>query len=230
MELHIDKIIKVFVFSNQPLFREGICNLLHSKPDIEVMGDTNITNTTILLSIQLMPPEVVIVDLDYHDNSGLELARRLKHLLPDVRIIALKSCFNDGDLVEALKVKLSAYLSKNISGDNLLNVVRRVACQGDIIDANLVSRPGVIKNIISELRELSNNEESINPLSPLRRRETEVISYVSQGYSNKEIAATLGISQQTVKTYVASIMTKLYAKDRTEAAVKAIRNHWIVHS
>jgi DNA-binding NarL/FixJ family response regulator len=175
-----------------------------------------------------MPPEVVIVDLDYHDNSGLELARRLKHLLPDVRIIALKSCFNDGDLVEALKVKLSAYLSKNINGDDLLNMIRRVASQGDCIDINIISRPEVAEKLVNELRELSSDEEIINVSSPLGRRETEVISYVSQGYSNKEIAAKLGISQQTVKTHVASIMTKLEAKDRTEAAVRAIKNDWIM--
>jgi len=220
--------IKVFIFSEQPLFREGIRNWLSSKPDIEIMGDTNVTNITMLLSIKLMPPDVAIVDIDNPVNSGLELARRLVNLLPDIRIIALKSSSNDDDLVEALKVKLSAYLSKDINGDDLLRIIRSVAKGEDLMDNGIVSRSGVVKKVISELRELSNNEESIIVSSPLRRRETEVISYVSQGYSNKEIAAALGISQQTVKTHVASIMTKLEAKDRTEAAVKAIKNHWIV--
>jgi DNA-binding NarL/FixJ family response regulator len=104
-----------------------------------------------------------------------------------------------------------------------------VARQGNIIDANLIIIPRMNNYIISELRELYNNEEIINPSSPFRRRETEAISYISQGYSNKEIAASLGISQQTVKTYVTSTMTKLDAKDRTEAAVKAIKNNWGVH-
>jgi DNA-binding NarL/FixJ family response regulator len=229
MELTTDNKIKVFLFSEQPLFREGIRNWLSSKPDIEVMGDTNVTNTTILLSIQLMPPEVVIIDVDYPNNSGLDLARRLKHLLPDVKVIALRSSFNDNDLVEALKVEIAAYLSRDISGDDLLDIVRRVAQHEDLVDENLISRPGIAKKIIGELRELSGDEEIINRSSPLRRRETEVISYVSQGYSNKEIAAELGISQETVKTHVSSIMTKLDAKDRTEAAVKAIKNNWIAN-
>jgi two-component system response regulator DegU len=229
MKLASDEKITVFIFSEQPLFREGIRNWLSSKPDIEVMGDTNVTNITILLSIQLMPPEVVIVDIDNPSNGGLDLARRLIHLLPDVKVIAIRSAYNDGDLVEALKVKLSAYLSKDISGDDLLNIIRRVALREDLICENLISSPGVVKKVISELRELSGDEEIINVSSPLRRRETEVISYVSQGYSNKEIAAELGISQQTVKTHVSSIMTKLEAKDRTEAAVKAIKNNWIAN-
>jgi DNA-binding NarL/FixJ family response regulator len=194
---------------------------------MEIMGDTNVTNTTILLSIQLMPPEVVIIDVDNPDNSGLELARRLKHLLPDVKLIALRSSFNDNDLVEALKVKLSAYLNKDISGDELLNIIRCVANKEDYIDENLISRPGVVRKVISELRELSGYEEIIDVSSPLRRRETEVISYVARGYSNKEIGAELGISQETVKTHIASIMTKLDAKDRTEAAVKAIKHNWV---
>ena len=229
MKPRIDEKIKVFIFSEQPLFRDGIKNWLSSKPDIEVIGDANVTNTTILLSIQLMPPEVVIIDIDNPANSGLDLARRLIHLLPDVKVIALRSTSNDIDLTEALKVKLSAYLSKNVSGDNLLNIVRRVAHQGDFIDTNLITRPGVIKNIIRELQELSDDDEIQNPLSPLRRRETQVISYISKGYSNKEIGAILGISQQTVKTHVSSIMTKLEAKDRAEAAVKAVTHNWIVN-
>ena len=229
MKLPSDKKIEVFIFSEQPLFREGIRNWLSSKPDIEVMGDTNVTNIAILLSIQLMPPDVVIVDIDNPANDGLHLARRLKHLLPDVRVIALRSGFGDGDFVEALKVKLSACLSKDINGDDLLNIIRRVAHHEDLIDENLISRPGVVKKVISELRELSGDEEITNLSSPLRRRETEVIGYVAQGYSNKEIAAKLGISQQTVKTHVSSIMNKLAAKDRTEAAVKAIKSDWIAN-
>ena len=228
MTLTIDKKIKVFVFSEQPLFREGIRNWLSSKPDIEIMGDTRVKNTTILLSIQLMPPDLVIVDVDYPDNSGLDLARRLKHLLPDVKIIALRSGFDDDNLIEALKVKFSAYLNKAISGDDLLRIIRRLAYQGGIITENIINRPDLVKRVIGEFRELSSDEEIIDAPSPLRHRETEVISYVSQGYSNKEIAAKLGISHQTVKTHVSSIMTKLDAKDRTEAAVKAIKNDWIV--
>lgn len=229
MQSQIGERVKVFIISEQPLFREGIRNWLSSRPDIEVMGDTGLKNTTILLSLQLMPPDVVVVDTDYPDDSGLDLCRRLLNLLPEVRVIALRAGFNDCDLVEALKVKLSAYLSKDINGDDLLCIIKRVARQEDFIDENLISRPGVIKRVISELRELSVDEETINILSPLRRRETEVISHVADGFSNKEIAAKLGISQQTVKSHVASIMTKLDAKDRTEAAVKAVKNGWIAN-
>jgi DNA-binding NarL/FixJ family response regulator len=227
MNFTVTEKTKVFVFSEQPLFREGIRNWLSSKPDIEIMGDTNVTNTTMLLSIQLMPPDVVIIDVDYPDSSGLDLARRLKHLLPNVKIIALKSSYEDNDLVEALKVKLSAYLDKSISGDELLNIIRRVANQESCIDENLISRPGVVKQVIGELQELSGYKEIIDVSSPLRRRETEVMSYVARGYSNKEIGAEMGISQETVKTHVASVMTKLDAKDRTEAVVKAIKHNWV---
>ena len=229
MKSQIVERVKVFIISEQPLYREGIRNWLASKPDIEVMGETSIKNTAILLSLQLIPPDVVIVDTDYPDSSGLDLCRRLLNSLPEVRIIALRAGFNDCDLVEALKVKLSAYLNKDINGDDLLQIIRRVAQREDFVDENLISRPGVIKRVISELRELSRDEEPINISSPLRRRETEVISQVAEGFSNKEIAARLGISQQTVKSHVASIMTKLDAKDRTEAAVKAVKNGWIAN-
>ena len=78
MGLATDNRIKLFIFSNQHLFREGVKSWLSQKPDMEVMGDTNVTNTAILLSLQLMPPEVVILDIDCPDKSSLGLAHRLK--------------------------------------------------------------------------------------------------------------------------------------------------------
>ena len=220
---------KVFIFADQPLFREGIRNRLLSEPDIEVIGDSNISNQTILLSLQLVPPEVTIVDIDYQVDSGLSLCRRLLHLLPDVKIIALGADHDDATLVEILKVKLAAYLSRNISGEDLLDIIGRVANHEESIYTNLEGRPGVIKKVIGELREASGDEQIIDISSPLRRRETEVISYVAEGYSNKEIAIELGISEQTVKSHVSSIMTKLDAKGRTEAAVIAVKKGWIAN-
>ncbi len=224
MQFIMHKKTKVFIFSNQPLFREGIRNWFSSQLDMEVLGDTEITNTTILLNLELVPPDVAIVDIDTPGRGGLELARRLLHLIPSVRIVALRSDSSDSDFVEALKVKLSAYVSKNISGDDLISIVRRVAYHEDFMSKSLISRPEIAKEVISQLRELSDNKEINRVSSPLGQRETEVISHVARGCSNKEIAVRLGISQQTVKSHLASVMSKLDARDRAEAAVTALKS------
>jgi two-component system nitrate/nitrite response regulator NarL len=224
MKFAMDKKIKVFIFSDQPLFRDGIRNWLSSHTDIEVLGDTSVTNTTIFLNLELMPPEVAIVDIDGPSKGGLELTHRLRHLIPDVGIIALSSDSSDSDFVEALKLKLAAYLSKSIGGDDLLSIIRRVAYHEDLMSTSLVDRPGVAKEIISKLQEIYDHTAIKMVSSPLGKRETEVVSHVARGCSNKEIALKLGISQQTVKSHLASVMSKLDASDRAEAAVIAVKN------
>ncbi len=213
--------IKVCTFSQQPLFQEGVLNALSGTEDIQIIGQAKVTDQALI--IEVMPPDVVIVDIDTLPDSSLSLAYRLKQRLPSVGIIMLTSSPSDDQLFQALENQVAAYLSKEISGDYLTGMVRRVARGEYPINESLSSRPEIAGKILNQFQELSGKAETETLIAPLTTRETEVLNYVAQGYSNKQIAAKLDISEQTIKNHVASIMMKLNANARTQAVVIAVQ-------
>jgi DNA-binding NarL/FixJ family response regulator len=131
---------------------------------------------------------------------------------------------DDDQLFQAIKSGAIAFLSKDVSADSLLNILRRVG-QGEYpINDSLLTRPGAAKKVLELFHDLSLLGTEVNKLiTPLSRRETEILKYVAEGFSNKRIGFTLGVGEQTVKNHVTSIMRKLNANDRTHAVVLAMR-------
>jgi len=213
--------IKVCTFSQQPLFQEGLLNAFSGTEDIQVIGQTKVTDQTLI--VEVMPPDVVIIDTDNAPDSSLSLAYRLKQRLPSVGIIMLTTNPSDAQLFQAIENRVAAYLSKEIIGAQLADMVRRVAHGEYPINESLSSRPELAGKILSQFQELSGKPETETLIAPLTTRETEVLNYVAQGYSNKQIAAKLDISEQTIKNHVASIMIKLNANARTQAVVIAVQ-------
>ena len=213
--------IKVCTFSQQPLFQEGILKALSGTEEIQVIGQAKVTDQALI--VEVMPPDVVIIDTDNAPDSSLSLAYRLKQRLPSVGIIMLTSNPNDAQLFQAIENRVAAYQSKEILGDQLADMVRRVVRGEYPINESLSSRPELAGKILSQFQELSGKPETEPLIAPLTTRETEVLNYVAQGYSNKQIAAKLDISEQTIKNHVASIMIKLNANARTQAVVIAVQ-------
>ena len=214
--------IKIWIFSQQPLFRQGIRNTFSETKDIEIAGEGKVTDK-MSLTIEVMPPDVAIVDIDAAPDSGLNLANRIKQVTPSTAVVVLASSINDEQLFEAIRSQASAYLTKDISSDELTDMVRRVAQGEHPINDSLNSRPKVAVHILNKFQSLSQQQEVESLISPLTSRETEIVNYMSQGYANKQIAAKLKISEQTIKNHVTSILSKLDANARTEAVVKAIK-------
>jgi len=213
--------IKICTFSQQPLFQEGILHTFSSMEDMQIIGQAKVTDQALI--IEVMPPDVAIVDIDAPSDSGLSLAQRLRQRLPSVGIIVLTSSPSDDQLFQALETQVAAYLSKEVNADQLADIVRRVAGGEYPIHECLSNHPGVAGRMLSQFQELSGKTEVETLISPLTTRETEVLNYVAQGYSNKQIAAKLDISEQTIKNHVASIMLKLHANARTQAVVIAVQ-------
>ena len=213
--------IKVFTFSQQPLFQEGIRQELSRMGDVQLIGQAKVTDKTLV--IEVMPPDVVIVDIDAPSDSGLSLAYRLRQLIPSVGVITFTSFPSAEQLFQALEMQVAAYLSKEISGDYLADTVRRVVRGEHPIHENLSRQPEVAGRILRQFQELSGKTEVETLVSTLTARETEVLNHIAQGYSNKQIAAKLTISEQTAKNHVASIMLKLNANARTQAVVIAVQ-------
>ena len=214
--------IKVWIFSQQPLFRQGIRDSFSNTKDIEIAGEARLTDKMSQI-IEVMPPDIAIVDIDFTFDSGLSLANRIKQATPSTAVILLASSINDKQLFEAIRSRASAYLSKDISSEELINAVRSVANGEHPINDSLNSRPKVAAHILNQFQELYQQQEVKSLISPLTSRETEVVEYMAQGYANKQIAAKLEISEQTIKNHVTSILAKLDANARTEAVVKAMK-------
>jgi two-component system NarL family response regulator len=213
--------IKVFTYSQQPLFQEGIRQTLFKMGDVQIMGQSKVTDKTLV--IEVMPPDVVILDIDAPSDSGLGLALRLKQLIPNLGVITLTSFPSDDQLFQALETQVSAYLSKEISDEQLASMVRRVAIGENPIQEILSKQPKVAGKILRQFQKLSGKTEVETLVPTLTSRETEILNHIAQGFSNKQIAAKLSISEQTTKNHVASIMLKLNANARTQAVVIAVQ-------
>jgi len=214
--------IRVIIVSQQSLFRQGIEHSLASIEDIEISGAAEV-NDEVLSAIDTLPPDVALMDIDGPSDSGLTLARRIKQRSPNIAVVVLTSNPSDAQLFQALKAQAVAYLNKEITADQLVDIVRRVAHGEHPINESLTTRPKVAEQVLHQFQELYWRSEAEGLISPLTPREKEILDYIAQGYLNKEIAIELGISEQTIKNHVTSILRKLNANARTEAVVIAIK-------
>ena len=214
--------IRAFIVSQQILFRQGVELVLSSMEGIEISGAADFNNG-IAFTVDELPPDVAIVDIDAPSDSGLALARSIKQRLPSVGIVVLTSNPNEAQLFQALNAHAAAYLNKEITADHLVDAIRRVARGEHPINESLTARPKLAERVLQQFQELSWRSETEGFIAPLTPREMEILNYVAQGYLNKQIAVELDISEQTIKNHVTSILRKLNANARTEAVVVGIK-------
>ena len=214
--------MQVLIISQQSLFQQGIEHALSSRKEIEISSVPEV-NSEVLSSIDTSPPDVVLLDIDGPADNGLESARKLKQRSPTIGVVVLTTSPNDAQLFQALKAQAMAYLGKSITADQLVDTVKRVASGEHPINESLVTRPKVAEQVLQQFQELYWRDQAEAIISPITPRETEILNYIARGYLNKQIAAELGISEQTIKNHVTSILRKLNANARTEAVVVAIK-------
>ncbi len=214
--------IQVFIISQQSLFLQAVEQTLSDTEDIILLGSTG-AHDDVLRAIDNLPPDVALLDLDGLQEVGLELTRKLKQRSPNIGVIILTSNPDDNQLFLVLKAQAVAYLSKEVTGQQLVSIIRRVAHGEHPINESLTARPKLAEHVLQQFQELSLQRETEAFISPLTPREIEILRYIAQGFLNKQIAAELGISEQTIKNHVTSILRKLNANARTEAVVVAIK-------
>lgn len=213
---------KVFIIDQQPLFRQGIHASLSHMPDIEVLGEANV-DEEVLSTIETSPPDVVLLGVNATPLNGLKLCRAIKRRLPSVATIILTPQLEDKQLFQAIKAQASAYLSRDVNVNDLAQAIKRCAQGEHPINESLADRPKVAEQILQQFQELSREKEAATFISPLTPRETQILDYMAQGYLNKQIAAVLNVSEQTIKNHITSILRKLNANARTHAVVIAIK-------
>ena len=178
--------IQVLIVSQQVLFRQGIERSLSGIEDIKISGTTGV-NAEVLSAIDIMPPDVVLVDIDAPSDSGLQLVHKLKQRLPNIGVVALTSSLDDTLPFQALKAQASAYLSKEVTVDELVDTIRRVAHGEYPINESLGAKPKLAEQVLLQFQEPSWQSEAEGFIAPLTPREKEVLKCISQGYANKQI-------------------------------------------
>lgn len=226
--------VKLLIVDDHPLFRQGVRSALSSYGDIDVVADASSGELALEWLAAAPPnrePTVALVDLNLPGMSGLELTRQLRHQYPSLGVVILSIHEGDEHAFNALQAGAADYRSKDVNPKELSDVVRRVA-RGEYVINDVVEKPKVASRLLSQFRSLpqdySSSPETEFPLfQPLSDREIEVLERIAAGGSNKEIADTLGISTQTVKNHISSILRKLSLNDRTQAVLYALRRGWI---
>lgn len=221
--------IRVIVIDEQPLFRAGIRATLESTGDCQIVGESTDTFDVLELA-RVHNPDVALIDTGLLASDPLEIARQARHLVPRMAIIMLTPSEDEERLFQSIKVGAAAYYTRNITPVDLIDAVRKVSNGEYLIQDDVLTKPQLASRVLKSFRELTVEEEESEAkdlYSPLSSREVEILDYIARGNSNKEIAKSLKISDQTVKNHITSILKKLSVNDRTAAVVHALRHGWI---
>jgi DNA-binding NarL/FixJ family response regulator len=221
--------IRVIIIDEQPLFREGVRSTLEQMGDCLIVGES--TDAADVLEIaRTCNPDVALIDAGLTASDPLEIARQMRHVAPRMAIIILTPSEDEERLFQSIKVGAAAYSTRNITPAELVETVRKVSHGEYLIRDDVLSKPQLASRVLKSFRELTVEEEegeTKDLYSPLSTREVEILDYIARGNSNKEIAKSLKISDQTVKNHITSILKKLSVNDRTAAVVHALRHGWI---
>ena len=221
----MEKII-VLIVDKQAFFRAGMRQALSQQPDFELLDCA--PGEDALGLIEANPPSVVLLDIDFPSLSGLELCRKIVRHYPGTRVIMLTPNPNDEQLFEVIKTGAVAYLDKNTTAEELNETIRQAHRGQYPINDSLTARPKVAEHVIKQFQAIVSMGKGMETVAaPLTSRETQILSYIAEGNSNKQIARILEISEQTIKNHVSAILRKLNANDRAHAVVLAIRYGWI---
>jgi DNA-binding NarL/FixJ family response regulator len=212
------KKIRVLLADDHALFREGIRSLLEDQNDIEIVGEAEDGLEVVKLSRQLTPT-VILMDINMPVMDGVEATRTILSENDSVGIIILTMYPQDEHVFEALRAGAKAYLLKDTRSRKLLEVIRSVHRGQAVIDPEMTNR------LLDEFRRVTNRkEQKPQKVQSLTDQEQRILTLVADGASNKDIAAELDLSERTIKNYLSVIFQKLQVNNRTEAAIRAVKD------
>jgi two-component system, NarL family, response regulator LiaR len=205
--------IRVVIADDHRVVRDGLRYLLSQEPDVEVVGEAE-DGTRTLRVAAATNPDVLLLDLYMPQLDGHGVLAALRDAPHQPAVVVLTSATDDEHLVRAVQAGATSYLLKTAAAEDVIAAVRAAATG----DANLSP------DLVTRLTRALSRPPPPDPLQPLSAREREVLDLIARGHSNRHIARELIISEQTVKTHVSSILTKLDLQDRVQAAIFALRH------
>jgi NarL family two-component system response regulator LiaR len=215
--------VRVLVADDHAIVRKGICALLATEENIEVVGEAADGQSAIEQALRLQP-DVVLMDLVMPGVDGLEATRRITERLQDTRILVLTSFAGVDKIMPAIRAGALGYLLKDSDPEVLVESIHQVYC------GNSSLHPSVARALLEEVANPADNQAAdavyAGPVEALTDREVEILRLVARGWSNQSIADELTISEATVRTHVSHILAKLDLASRTQAALYALRKGW----
>ena len=209
--------VRVLIVDDQTVVREGLAAILGTDPEIEVVGLAGNGRQ----ALELVPeaqPDIVLMDLKMPVLNGVQATRRLRQQYPRVRVLVLTTYAADEWVLDAIAAGAAGYLLKDSRRAELLDAIKGTAQGRAYLDPSIAGR--VMERAVSHQ---SPPAPASPPAEPLTEREQQILALLARGYSNPEIAQRLHLARGTVRNYVSTILQKLGASDRTEAAVLALR-------
>lgn len=207
--------LRVIIADDQALVRSGFASLLTAH-DIEVAGEAGSGPEAVALAHRVRP-DIVLMDIKMPDGDGIEATQRIRAEMPGVKVVMVTAFDDDDGLVDAMRYGAAGYVLKNVKAEDFISLLSRVM-QGEVVVS-----PWIASRIV---KELLNDRERLRGGSrqgELTKREKEVLSLVASGGSNKDIASSLSVSDNTVKYHLRNIMEKLELKNRAQLGVYAAR-------
>lgn len=197
-----DRDIRVMIIDDHEIVRRGIAEIVDRAEGLSVVAEAGSVAEAVRRA-QLVRPEVLLVDLQLPDGTGIEVIAQLREKLPDSRPVVLTSFDDDDALAEALQAGAKAYLLKTVRGAEIAEVVRAVAAGRTLLDERTVTR---------------RRADHDDPTADLTPSERKVLELIGDGLSNREIGERLGVAEKTVKNHITALLSKMGLQRRTQVA------------
>lgn len=211
--------IRILLVDDHPVVRKGIAAMLETVNDMEVAGEAGDGLQAVDMAVQLKP-DVILMDLVMPRMDGVEAIRQILARDPNARILVLTSFASDDKVLASINAGATGYLLKDSDPDDLVRAIQQVH-RGE---SSL--HPAVARILLNELNKPAQHETK--QVDELTDRELEVLSFIAKGLSNQEIAEKLVISRATVHSHVSKILAKLNLDSRTQAALFAIKEGYVI--
>ncbi|NJM34156.1 MAG: response regulator transcription factor [Rhodomicrobium sp.] len=209
-------VIRLAIFDDHPIMRQGLLHTFEREPGFEIVGEGGSAAEAVRITEAALP-DIVLLDINM-PGDGVAAARTLSRSCPAVRIVMLTAHDSEEYVVEALRGGASGYIVKGVSSDELIKTVRAVH------DGEGYVSPGLAAKLLGKRGRSSAHQPPSPPaaqLVELTSREEEILRFVCEGQSNREIGNNLGLTEKTIKHYMTNILQKLHARNRVEAALIA---------
>lgn len=198
---------RIMIVDDHEVVRIGMHTAFEAEPDLTVVGEAS-NGAEALAKMPVLGPQVILMDVRMEKMNGIEACREIKSRYPDVHILMITSYTDNDAMISSILAGASGYLLKHVSRADLLRSIRQVASGHSLIDSNAA------KQAMDSLAQI--------PGSELTDREREVLTLVARGYTNKQIADTLFVTEKTARNHVSHILDKLGVSRRSEAAAFAV--------
>jgi DNA-binding NarL/FixJ family response regulator len=207
--------IRILIADDHHVVRRGLVFFLKTQKDLEIIGEAENGRKAVEMAKELKP-DIILMDLAMPEMDGIQATKIIKEEEPSIKIMILTSFSDQDHVIPALEAGASGFQLKDIQPDELVTSIKKM------VKGENQLHPKATSHLLANLSHSSNPTKKL--LEELTKRELDVLKEIAKGKSNKEIAASLYITEKTVKTHVSNLLAKLELADRTQAALFAVKN------